>query len=328
MRPRPGRRSVTPLRSDHSKGGLSESSCDRTLVAMTLIRTPFGFRSTAAEVAAGIDLSGKRAIVTGASSGIGIETARALAGAGAQVTLAVRNTQAGSTTAADIAATTGRDDVAVAALEVTDPASVAAFASAWDSPLDILVNNAGVMMTPEQRTPQGWELQFATNHLGHFALARALHDALAAAGSARIVVVSSAGHLYSPVVFDDLHFRFRPYDPLLAYAQSKTAAILFAVGATARWADDGITANALNPGAIATNLQRHVGGKLVTPPERQKTPAQGAATSVLVATSPDLEGIGGRYFDDCTEAPTVDHRNPGATGVASYAGRPGQRGPA
>jgi NAD(P)-dependent dehydrogenase (short-subunit alcohol dehydrogenase family) len=286
---------------------------------VTLIKTPFGFRSTAAEVAAGIDLTGKRAIVTGASSGIGIETARALAGAGAQVTLAVRNTDAGARTAADIAATTGRDDIAVAALEVTEPLSVAAFASTWEGPLDILINNAGVMMTPEQRTPQGWELQFATNHLGHFALARALHEALAAAGSARIVVVSSIGHLYSPVVFDDLHFRFRPYDPLLAYGQSKTAAILFAVGASACWAADGITANSLNPGAIATNLQRHVGGKLVTPLERQKTPEQGAATSVLVATSPDLEGIGGRYFDDCNEAPTVDHRDAAGTGVASYA---------
>jgi len=286
---------------------------------MTLIRTPFDFGSTAAEVVAGIDLSGKRAIVTGAASGIGIETARALAGAGAQVTLAVRNTDAGARTAADIAATTGRPDVAVAALEVTDPASVAAFASTWEGPLDILVNNAGVMMTPEQRTPHGWELQFATNHLGHFALARALHDALAAAGAARIVVVSSTGHLYSPVVFDDLHFRFRPYDPLLAYGQSKTAAILFAVGATARWANDGITANALNPGAIATNLQRHVGGRLVTPRERQKTPEQGAATSVLLATSPALDGIGGRYFDDCNEAPVVDHRNADGTGVATYA---------
>ncbi|WP_028061842.1 SDR family NAD(P)-dependent oxidoreductase [Candidatus Solirubrobacter pratensis] len=286
---------------------------------MTLISTPFGFSSTAAEVAAGIDLTGKRAIVTGASSGIGIETARALAGAGAQVTLAVRDTDAGAKTAADIETTTGRDDVAVAALELTDPASAAAFTAAWDGPLDILINNAGVMMSPEQRTPQGWELQLATNHLGHFALACALHDALAAAGSARIVVVSSIGHLYSPVVLDDLHFRFRPYDPLLAYGQSKTAAILFAVGATARWAADKITANALNPGAIATNLQRHVGGKLVTPPERRKTPEQGAATSVLLATSPDLEGIGGRYFDNCNEAPTVDHRDAAGTGVASYA---------
>jgi NAD(P)-dependent dehydrogenase (short-subunit alcohol dehydrogenase family) len=286
---------------------------------VTAITTPFGFRSTAAEVAAGIDLTGKRAIVTGGSSGIGIETARALAGAGAEVTLAVRNLDAGARVAADITATTDRDDVAVAALEVTEPASVAAFAAAWDGPLHILVNNAGVMMSPEQRTPQGWELQLATNHLGHFALARALHGALVAAGSARIVVVSSTGHLYSPVVFDDLHFRFRPYDPLLAYAQSKTAGILFAVGATARWAGDGITANALNPGAIATNLQRHIGGRLVTAPERQKTAQQGAATSVLLATSPQLEGIGGRYFDDCNEAPTVDHRNADATGVASYA---------
>jgi NAD(P)-dependent dehydrogenase (short-subunit alcohol dehydrogenase family) len=286
---------------------------------MTLITTPFGFRSTAAEVVAGIDLTGKRAIVTGASTGIGIDTARALAGAGAQVTLAVRNTAAGAATAADIAATTGRDDLAVAALEVTDPASVAAFAATWDGPLDMLINNAGVMMTPKQHTPQGWELQFATNHLRHFALAQALHGALAATGSARIVMVSSLGHLYSPVVFDDLHFRFRPYDPLLAYAQSKTAAILLAVGATARWAADGITANALNPGAIATNLQRHVGGKLVTPPERQKTPEQGAATSVLLVTSPELEGVGGRYFEDCNEAPTVDHRDANGTGVAAYA---------
>jgi NAD(P)-dependent dehydrogenase (short-subunit alcohol dehydrogenase family) len=219
----------------------------------------------------------------------------------------------------DIAATTGRDDIAVAALELTEPASVTAFVSTWRGALDILVNNAGVMMTPEQRTPEGWELQFASNHLGHFALASALRDALAAAGSARIVAVSSVGHLYSPVVFDDLHFRFRPYDPLLAYGQSKTAAILFAVGATARWAADGIAANALNPGAIATNLQRHVGGRLVTPLERQKTPEQGAATSVLLATSPDVEGIGGRYFEDCNEAPTVDHRDAGGTGVASYA---------
>src|SRR4051794_36907318 len=302
-----------------ARGTIGRCAAAHTVVVMSIITTPFGFRSTAAEVVAGIDLSGKRAIVTGAASGIGVETARALAGAGSRVTLAVRNTQAGSAAAADIAATTGRDDVAVAALELTDPASVAALAAAWEGPLDILVNNTGVMMTPEQRTPQGWELQFATNHLGHFALARALRRALAAAGSARIVLVSSAGHLYSPVVFDDLQFRFRPYDPLLAYAQSKTAAILFAVGATERWAADGITANALNPGATATNLQRHVGGKLVTPPERQKTPQQGAATTVLLASSPALEGIGGRYFSDCNEAPTVDHRNAEGTGVAAYA---------
>jgi NAD(P)-dependent dehydrogenase (short-subunit alcohol dehydrogenase family) len=246
-----------------------------------------------------------------------VETARALAGAGAEVTLAVRDADAGARAAADIIATTGNAAVAAAPLDLTDRASIAAFASAWDGPLHILVNNAGIMASPEERTPEGWELQFATNHLGHFALATGLHAALAAAQDARIVAVSSTGHLLSPVVFDDLHFRFRPYDPRLAYGQSKTAVILFAVGATERWAADGITANALNPGAIQTNLQRHVGGRLITPPELQKTPQQGAATSVLLAASPLLDGIGGRYFDDGNEAVVVDHR-PGE--IADLAG--------
>ena len=155
----------------------------------TLITTPFGFDSTAAEVIAGIDLSGKRAIVTGGSSGIGVETARALAGAGAEVTLAVRDTGAGERVASDI-----DGDVHVGRLDLSDQASVRAFAAAWDGPLHILVNNAGVMALPElQRSPEGWELQFATNHLGHFALALGLHDALAAAGGARIVSLSSVG---------------------------------------------------------------------------------------------------------------------------------------
>jgi len=123
-----------------------------------------------------------------------------------------------------------------------------------------------------------------------------------------LVAVSSSGHLSSPVVFDDLHFAFRPYDPLLAYGQSKTANVLFAVGATARWAGDGITANALNPGAVETNLQRYVNGWPATPPERRKTTRQGAATTVLLATSPLLDGIGGRYFNDCNEGVVVDHR--------------------
>jgi NAD(P)-dependent dehydrogenase (short-subunit alcohol dehydrogenase family) len=177
------------------------------------------------------------------------------------------------------------------------------------------------MALPEQRTPEGWEMQFATNYLGHFALALGLHDALAADGAARIVSVSSSGHLMSPIVFDDIHFMFRPYDPWLAYGQSKTASILFAVGATAHWFQDGITANALMPGAIATNLQRHTGG-LKTPPERQKTPAQGAATSVLLATSPLLKSIGGRYFEDCNEAALVTNGNGYMSGVAPYALNP------
>src|SRR4029077_8427391 len=142
-----------------------------------------------------------------------------------------------------------------------------------EGPLHVLVNNAGVMALPEQHTAEGWEMQLAINHLGHFALALGLHDALAVAGAARIVAVSSSAHLRSPVIFATVHFAFRPYEPILAYAQSKTANVLFAVGATARWARDGITANALMPGAIATNLQRYLGG-MKTPPERRKTPEQ------------------------------------------------------
>src|SRR4051794_40198191 len=225
------------------------------------ITTPFGFSSTAAEVIAGVDLSGKRAIVTGASSGIGVETARALAGAGAAVTLAVRNTEAGERVAADIRQSTGNSAVTGGALEISDLSSVRAFTAAWSGPLDILVNNAGVMAIKELTlSTSGYEMQFATNHLGHFALALGLHDSLAAAGSARIVSVSSSGHLRSPVVFDDLLYRFRDYDPFSAYGQSKTANVLFAVEASRCWAGDGIAANALMPGGIATNLQRHVGG--------------------------------------------------------------------
>lgn len=285
---------------------------------MTRITTPFGRHSTATEVVKGIVLSGKRAIVTGAASGIGLETARALARTGAEVTLAVRNTDAGAQTAADITATTGNQNIHVAPLDLTDRASIAKFIATWDDPLHILVNNAGVMALPEQHTPEGWEMQFATNHLGHFALALGLHDVLAADGAARIVSVSSSAHLASPIVFDDIHFAFRPYDPLLAYGQSKTANILFTVSANARWFRDGITANALMPGAIATNLQRYTGG-IKTPPERQKTPEQGAATSVLLATSPLLEGIGGRYFEDCNEAVSVTNGNGYISGVAPYA---------
>ncbi|WP_433560247.1 SDR family NAD(P)-dependent oxidoreductase [Pseudonocardia xinjiangensis] len=285
------------------------------------IATPFGFASTAAEVAAGVDLPGRRAVVTGASSGIGVETARALAATGAEVVLAVRDVAAGERTVKDIAATTGNRALHVLPLDLADPASVAAFASSWDGPLHVLVNNAGVMASPEGRTRQGWELQFATNHLGHFGLAAGLHTALAADGSARIVVVSSSGHQASPVVFDDLHFSFRPYDPWAAYGQSKTANVLFAVEATRRWGPDGITANALMPGAVYTNLQRHTGGRGSgrVPPELIKSVEQGAATSVLLAVSPLLDGVGRRYFVDCNETEVVDRRSGGLHGVARYA---------
>ncbi|TFV88752.1 SDR family NAD(P)-dependent oxidoreductase [Blastococcus sp. CT_GayMR16] len=287
--------------------------------------TPFGASTTAAEVVAGLDLTGRRIVVTGGSSGIGVETARSLASAGADVTLAVRNPAAGEQTAADITATTGNDRVSVATLDLADQASVRAFLAAWDGPLHVLVNNAGVMASPLMRTPEGWEMQFATNHLGHFALATGLLPALRAAGGARVVALSSAAHLRSPVVFDDIHFERRDYDPWLSYGQSKTANVLFAVEASKRWADDGIAVNALMPGAIPTNLQRYVTDEEIAAMRKAaggggpswKTIEQGAATSVLLAASPVVEGISGRYFEDCQEAGL---NQPGTrTGVAAYA---------
>lgn len=284
------------------------------------LQTPFGFSSTAAEVVRGLDLTGQRAVVTGANSGIGMETALALASQGAEVTLAVRNLAAGEAVAEKLRHATGKAHVLVRPLDLADLASVRAFVDAWRGPLHILVNNAGIMALPDlQRTPEGWEMQFATNYLGHFALTVGLHPALAAAQGARVVSLSSVANMFSPVLFDDLHFRFVPYTPFVAYGQSKTACALLAVEATRRWAHEGIFANAVNPGAIATNLQKHTGG-LKTPVERQKTPQQGAATSALLAASPLLAGVGGRYFEDCHEAETVLQRTADFShGVAPYA---------
>ncbi|MGR6321244.1 SDR family NAD(P)-dependent oxidoreductase [Micromonospora soli] len=293
------------------------------------VSTPFSAQTTAMEVVRDIDLTGRRAVVTGGASGIGVETARALAAAGADVTLAVRNMEAGQRAATDITGTTGNEHVLVAPLDLADLESVAAFLRTWDGPLHILINNAGIMASPEMRTEQGWEMQFATNHLGHFALATGLYRSLAAAEGARIVSVSSSAHLRSPVVFEDIHFQQRPYDPWAAYGQSKTANVLFAVDATRRWANDGILTNALMPGAIRTNLQRYVSDEDLARLRAEsgggaspswKNTEQGAATSVLVATSPLLNGVGGRYFEDCQEA---GPNQPGTrTGYAPYARDP------
>ncbi|WP_282948637.1 MULTISPECIES: SDR family NAD(P)-dependent oxidoreductase [unclassified Sphingopyxis] len=288
------------------------------------ISTPFNSRSTADEVIRDVDLHGKRAIVTGGAAGIGVETARALASAGAAVTLAVRRPEAAQPVADALRASTGNAAIDVRRLDLADLKSVNSFTDNWQGPLDILVNNAGIMATPElEKTPQGHELQFGTNYLGHFALTQWLRPALAAAHGARVVSLSSSGHWFSPVLFDDLAFDFVPYTPIGAYGQSKSACALLAVALTHHWKDDGILSNALNPGAIATGLQQHTGG-LRTPVELRKTVEQGAATSVLLAASPLIAGIGGLYFEDCNEAPLITARPTDFSGgVAGYALDPG-----
>jgi NAD(P)-dependent dehydrogenase (short-subunit alcohol dehydrogenase family) len=297
---------------------------------MTTARTtsPFDFSSTAADVISGIDLHGRRALVTGAASGIGVETARALASAGADTLIAARDLAAAERVAADIRTSTGNQAVTVAQLDLLDRASIDRLVEDYSGPLHILINNAGVMAVPELRlSPEGHELQFATNHLGHFRLALGLLPALRTADGARVVSVSSRAHLNSPVVFDDIDFAHRAYDPALAYAQSKTANVLFAVAAARRWADAGIEVNALHPGAIAdSRLARHVDPAVLDQLRTSgrytfKTLAQGAATSVYVATSPLLDGVVGRYFENCQETDPDDPTAAGtdAAGVARYA---------
>jgi len=282
-----------------------------------LISTRFTGSSTAEEVATGVDLRGLRAVVTGASSGIGAETARVLAMAGADVTLAVRDTAAGARVAGRMTFPAGSRGAVVVAIDLADPGSVARFARHWDGPLHLLVNNAGLVTGGLERTKEGWELQFATNHLGHFALARALHDALAQGardrGAARIVSLSSTAHMRAPVDFDDIHFERRAYDPQIAYAQSKTANSLFAVEATRRWGAEGIVTNVVNPGGVRTGLQRNftqwqresIDAAEAAGVFTYKTTGQGAATTLVAAVAPEFERTGGHYLDDCREAYTV-----------------------
>ncbi|MFC5947508.1 SDR family NAD(P)-dependent oxidoreductase [Pseudonocardia lutea] len=278
-----------------------------------LLTTPFSAASTTDEVLAGHDLTGIRAVVTGASSGLGAESARALAAAGAQVTLAVRNTEAGAATAAAIARSVGAAP-AVVPLDLADRSSVTRFVESWSGPLHLLLANAGVVSGGLERTAEGWELQFATNHLGHFGLVTGLRRALGAGaadrGAARVVVVSSTAHMRADVDLDDLHFDRRAYDPQIAYAQSKTANSLFAVGVTQRWAQDGIVANTVNPGGVATGLQRNftqsqkdsLAAAEAAGVFTYKTVEQGAATSMVAAVDPRLASSGGHYLDDCQEA--------------------------
>jgi NAD(P)-dependent dehydrogenase (short-subunit alcohol dehydrogenase family) len=273
-------------------------------------RTSFGAETTTDEVIGGIDLSGKVALVTGASGGLGAETARVLAAAGAAVTLAARDVAKAAQVAQQIRADTPGAALEVMQLELHRPESVRRFAGEWlagHPRLNLLVNNAGVMACPLARTEEGWEMQFATNHLGHFLLTSLLLPALRAGAPARIVNVSSAGHRFAPVDFDDPHFERRPYDKWVSYGQAKTANVLHAVELDRRLHGHGVRAFAIHPGAILTELGRHLdrddiatlqsrapGGGL-----KFKPVEAGAATQVYAATAPELEGMGGLYLEDC-----------------------------
>jgi NAD(P)-dependent dehydrogenase (short-subunit alcohol dehydrogenase family) len=299
-------------------------------LAQKPVASPFGHGTQAGEVVKGVDLKGRTAIVTGASSGLGVETARALASVGARVILPVRSRAKADEAAADIRASTRNGAVEVAEMDLGDWASVRAFADAFlktESPLHILINNAGIMATPERRIMGNIESQFGTNHLGHMLLACRLAPALAK--GARVVALSSIGHRRSPVRFDDPNFEKSPYDKWAAYGQSKTANSLFAIEFNRRTEPKGINAYAVHPGGIMTNLQRDMSmdeikafgwvddnGKVR---DGFKTPAGGASTAVWCATSPLLAAGGGVYCEDCNIAEPLPANDPGFTGVRPWA---------
>ena len=292
----------------------------------------FGYRTTAAEAVEGIDLTGKNVVITGAYSGIGVETARALAGAGANVTIACRDLPRAQATAAEMNAALGQQSVSAGQIDLGSLASVRSFAKDYlsqNDALHILINNAAVMACPQEKTADGFEMQFGTNHLGHFCLFEALKPALLAAGGARVVCLSSTGHFLSPVHFNDIAFEAREYDPWLSYGQAKTANALMAVGIQSRYADAGIEAFSVHPGGIMTNLQRNMSEQEIRDRgwvdaegnvnELFKTPEQGASTSVWAATAPELSGRGGRYLEDCHEAEVLDAPSADFTGVLKHA---------
>ncbi|WP_304451210.1 SDR family NAD(P)-dependent oxidoreductase [Nocardiopsis sp. YSL2] len=294
------------------------------------IGSGFGARSTAREVLEGIDLTGRLAVVTGGYSGIGLETTRALAGAGARVVVPARRPENARE------ALGGLEGVEVETLDLADLDGVAAFADrflASGRSIDVLIANAGVMACPRQVVGPGWEYQFAVNHLGHFALVNRLWPAIADGGGARVVSVSSSGHRITGIRWDDPWFA-RGYDRWHAYGQSKSANVLFAVEADRRGAEAGVRAFSLHPGAIITPLQRHMSTKemvdngwideegTVADPSF-KTPAQGAATQVWAATSPRLAGMGGVYCEDADVAVPAG-TDPDRAGVGDHAVDPEQ----
>ncbi|MFJ9422254.1 SDR family NAD(P)-dependent oxidoreductase [Streptomyces sp. NPDC101249] len=296
------------------------------------IGSGFGERSTTAEVLAGVDLAGRTALVTGGYSGVGLATTLALAGAGARVIVPARRPDVAR------AALDGLDGVGVEALDLGDLGSVAAFADrylATGDGLDLLIASAGIMAAPLRRVGRGWESQFAVNHLGHFALVDRLWPALAAGPGARVVAVSSRGHRFTGIRWEDPHFTSGPYDKWAAYGQSKTANALFALHLDALGRDAGVRAFSVHPGVIDTNLQRHIPlaeqvamgwtNEDGTPadPNAAKSPQQGAATSVWAATSPRLAGLGGVYLEDCEVAGiAADPLDMATGGVARHAADP------
>ncbi len=281
------------------------------MTAQAPINSPFGMRSTALEVIAGIDLTGKTALVTGGYSGLGLETVRALASAGARVFVAARRPEVAR---ADLAGITG--DIVILPMDLSDPASIDAFAAELvrhADKLDILINNAAIMANPLSRDARGFESQFATNHLGHFQMTARIWPLLKASGAGtRVVVLSSIGHARCGVDLDDPHFNRREYQKWTAYSQAKSANALFAVHLDEIGKANGIRAFAVHPGGIKTPLQRHLtmdeqiamgwykpDGTLI---DIFKSTEAGASTSIWCAVSPLLEGEGGVYCEDCNIA--------------------------
>ena len=291
----------------------------------------FGLKSTAADVIAGSNLSGKTAVVTGGYSGLGFETVRALVGAGAKVFVPARRPDV-----AEKALSEFGGDVVVAAMDLADQGSVARFAAdfvAADTAVDILINNAAIMACPETRIGDGWEAQFGVNHLGHFAMTKGLMPAVLKAKSPRIVSLSSIAHKQSDIRWDDMHFTAEPYDKWKAYGQAKTANALFAVGLQAKFGGEGLLAYSVHPGGILTPLQRHLpveemvamgwtdenGNVSEAASKMFKSTEGGAATSIWCATAPQIADYAGLYCEDCDVANLMTDESPRFFDVAAWA---------
>jgi NAD(P)-dependent dehydrogenase (short-subunit alcohol dehydrogenase family) len=294
---------------------------------------PFGAQSTTDDVLQGVDLRGKRILVTGVSAGLGLETARALAAHGAQVVGAVRDFAKAETATAPVRAQAAHGGgLELVALDLASLASVRACADALNAaakPFDVVIGNAGVMACPRGRTADGFETQFGTNHLGHFVLVNRIASLLGP--GARLVNLSSAGHRFSDVDIEDPNFEHTAYDEFIAYGRAKTANVLFAVEFDRRHKDRGIRAAAVHPGGIQTELGRHMTPEVIqrlmamvdidTTKGQEypwKSVPQGAATSVWTAIVAPADAIGGRYCEDCHVAQIENDPN-ARHGVRAYA---------